>query len=88
MFDFNENKTTLIFNFLMKSLSIISFLLILQNIQGQVTLSNFSKEDFSSKEQRYLIYNVNFGEGFNLRRDVYMRIANTVRHLRKKGIFF
>lgn len=28
---------------------------------------------------------MNIGEGFNLRRDVYMRIANTVRQLRIRG---
>lgn len=70
---------------------IFSFAWILQLINGtfeidkKFTLSNFGQENFSSKERRYLIYNVNFGEGFNLRRDVYMRIANTVRHLRKIG---
>lgn len=30
---------------------------------------------------RYLLYDVNPGEGFNLRRDVYMRVANLVRNL-------
>ena len=30
---------------------------------------------------RYLIYDVNPGEGFNLRRDVYIRIANLVHFL-------
>jgi len=30
---------------------------------------------------RYLLYEVNPGEGFNLRRDVYMRMANLVRVL-------
>ncbi len=33
---------------------------------------------------RYILYDVNVGEGFNLRRDVYMRIANTVRQLRQQ----
>ena len=32
---------------------------------------------------RYLLYDVNPGEGFNLRRDVYMRVANLVRNLNK-----
>ena len=32
---------------------------------------------------RYLLYDVNLGEGFNLRRDVYMRVANLVRNLNK-----
>ncbi|GFU28407.1 GDP-fucose protein O-fucosyltransferase 2 [Nephila pilipes] len=33
------------------------------------------------KRQRYLIYDVNPGEGFNLRRDVYMRMAKLVRKM-------
>ncbi|CAI2348244.1 unnamed protein product [Caenorhabditis sp. 36 PRJEB53466] len=33
----------------------------------------------------FLLYDVNFGEGFNLRRDVYMRVANAVRSLRESG---
>ncbi|CAH8468561.1 unnamed protein product [Schistosoma turkestanicum] len=32
--------------------------------------------------KRYLLYDVFYGEGFNLRRDVYIRVANTVRLLR------
>uniref|UniRef100_A0A2P2I6C8 GDP-fucose protein O-fucosyltransferase 2 n=1 Tax=Hirondellea gigas TaxID=1518452 RepID=A0A2P2I6C8_9CRUS len=31
---------------------------------------------------RYLLYTVNYGEGFNLRRDVYVRMANLVHKLR------
>jgi peptide-O-fucosyltransferase len=38
----------------------------------------------SRPERRYFIYDVNPGEGFNLRRDVYLRAANTVKRLRKK----
>ena len=34
---------------------------------------------------RYLLYAVNQGEGFNLRRDVHMRAANLVRLLRERG---
>ncbi len=34
---------------------------------------------------RYLLYSVNPGEGFNLRRDVYMRAANLVKTLRSEG---
>ncbi|KAI6235337.1 GDP-fucose protein O-fucosyltransferase 2 [Aphelenchoides besseyi] len=41
--------------------------------------------DAQAEDKRYLIYGVNPGEGFNLRRDVYLRIANTVRELRQKG---
>ena len=33
---------------------------------------------------RYLLYSVNPGEGFNLRRDVHVRVANLVRKLREK----
>ena len=33
--------------------------------------------------KKYLIYDANPGEGFNLRRDVYMRAANLVRRLRE-----
>ncbi|KJH47845.1 hypothetical protein DICVIV_06040 [Dictyocaulus viviparus] len=36
-----------------------------------------------ARDKRFLIYDVNHGEGFNLRRDVYMRIANAVRLLRE-----
>lgn len=38
-------------------------------------------QDLKYKEPRYLLYDVNPGEGFNLRRDVYMRIAILVRSL-------
>lgn len=52
-------------------------------------LARFSPDEkYSTQEQKYLIYDVNPGEGFNLRRDVYMRIANTVRQLREKGKVF
>ncbi|XP_069121907.1 GDP-fucose protein O-fucosyltransferase 2-like isoform X2 [Argopecten irradians] len=34
-----------------------------------------------SKPVKYLLYNVNPGEGFNLRRDVYIRVANLVKLL-------
>ncbi|XP_050407404.2 GDP-fucose protein O-fucosyltransferase 2 [Patella vulgata] len=37
-----------------------------------------------AKAPRFLLYNVNYGEGFNLRRDVYMRIANLVRVLNEE----
>jgi len=35
----------------------------------------------TAKPTRYLLYEVNPGEGFNLRRDVYIRLANLVRAL-------
>lgn len=34
---------------------------------------------------RYLLYDVNPPEGFNLRRDVYIRMASLVKSLRKDG---
>lgn len=36
------------------------------------------------KQPRYLLYDVNPGEGFNLRRDVYMRVANLVKFLNEE----
>uniref|UniRef100_A0A914CFM1 GDP-fucose protein O-fucosyltransferase 2 n=1 Tax=Acrobeloides nanus TaxID=290746 RepID=A0A914CFM1_9BILA len=42
-------------------------------------------DETSIQEKKYLIYDVNPGEGFNLRRDVYMRVANVVRQLREQG---
>lgn len=35
--------------------------------------------------KKYLIYDVNPGEGFNLRRDVYLRVANLVKLLNENG---
>ncbi|CAI9727350.1 Hypothetical predicted protein [Octopus vulgaris] len=35
----------------------------------------------TAKSNRYLLYDVNHGEGFNLRRDVYMRVANLAKSL-------
>ncbi|XP_064608474.1 GDP-fucose protein O-fucosyltransferase 2-like isoform X2 [Liolophura sinensis] len=37
-----------------------------------------------AKPTRFLLYDVNPGEGFNLRRDVYMRIANLVKFLNEE----
>ena len=38
-----------------------------------------------NSKTRYLLYSVNPGEGFNLRRDVHMRAANLVLKLRKES---
>jgi len=38
-----------------------------------------------SSTTRFLIYDVNPGEGFNLRRDVYIRAANLVKHMVDRG---
>ena len=42
------------------------------------------ESDYNEANLRYLIYTVNSGEGFNLRRDVHMRAATLVNELRKK----
>ena len=38
-----------------------------------------------NKDVRYLLYDVNPGEGFNLRRDVYLRVANLVKLVNQKS---
>lgn len=35
----------------------------------------------SNREDKFILYDVNYGEGFNLRRDVFMRVAVFVKHL-------
>lgn len=40
------------------------------------------EESEEKRPKRYLLYDTNPGEGFNLRRDVYMRVANLVNDLR------
>ena len=44
-----------------------------------LTLLCVTCEDDLSDNTRYVLYDVNPGEGFNLRRDVYMRMAVFVR---------
>ncbi|KAK7939644.1 hypothetical protein WMY93_002970 [Mugilogobius chulae] len=47
-----------------------------------------AREDMAALEkdyEEYLLYDVNPPEGFNLRRDVYIRIASLVKTLRKHG---
>ncbi|GMR42707.1 hypothetical protein PMAYCL1PPCAC_12902, partial [Pristionchus mayeri] len=51
------------------------------------TVSKLDPEQFSlPQDARYIMYDVNRGEGFNLRRDVHMRVAIAVRKLREKGV--
>lgn len=47
--------------------------------------TGFCSEECKFQERKYIIYGVNFGEGFNLKRDVYLRMANVVRQLREQG---
>lgn len=56
-----------------------------ENEEDHVTISKYPDNVSPEQDQRYLLYEINFGEGFNLRRDVYMRVASLVKHLRKKG---
>ena len=51
------------------------------------TISSRNEDVSLATDKRYFLYEVNFGEGFNLRRDVYMRVAQVVQALRLKGIF-
>lgn len=39
-------------------------------------------DESPAPSKRYLLYDCNPGEGFNLRRDVYIRMANLVKELR------
>ncbi len=43
-----------------------------------------ANDDGQGSRIRFLLYDVNPGEGFNLRRDVYMRIANLVKVLNER----
>jgi len=44
-------------------------------------ISKFTSSKSDVEDRRYILYDVNMGEGFNLRRDVFMRIAVMVRKL-------
>nr|XP_039261509.1 GDP-fucose protein O-fucosyltransferase 2-like [Styela clava] len=53
-----------------------------------VWLSSFilvCAENIDENPKRYLLYDCNPGEGFNLRRDVYIRMSNLVKALRDDG---
>ncbi len=45
-------------------------------------LKPLSAEEVAAKPKKYLLYDTNPGEGLNLRRDVYMRVAGLVRYMR------
>lgn len=46
---------------------------------------NSAGEDNNGGTTSYLLYSANPGEGFNLRRDVYMRAATLIKDLHSKG---
>lgn len=66
---------------------LLCFAILLPTLRGDdhASLWSLPEGEYSMQERRYLLYDVNPGEGFNLRRDVYMRVANTVRQLRERG---
>ena len=53
--------------------------------KDHLTIAQFPDDVSIKKEAKYFLYEINFGEGFNLRRDVYMRVAAVVKHLRDQG---
>ena len=61
----------------------ILFTALLALIQSKENdLKPLSAEEVASRPKKYLLYDTNPGEGFNLRRDVYMRVAGLVRYMR------
>ena len=59
-----------------------SLLVLVSSKQSSVELKPISAEEVASRPKKYLLYDTNPGEGFNLRRDVYMRVAGLVRYMR------
>ena len=57
-------------------------LLLVSAAIGLLVMPTYSVEEGSGRT-RYLLYSVNFGEGFNLRRDVHLRAATLVKKLRE-----
>ncbi|KAF5400601.1 Peptide-O-fucosyltransferase [Paragonimus heterotremus] len=51
-----------------------------------LSVLSFALIHFTSCSSNYILYDVFQGEGFNLRRDVYIRIANLVRLLRRSAL--
>ncbi|GMT20193.1 hypothetical protein PFISCL1PPCAC_11490, partial [Pristionchus fissidentatus] len=52
-----------------------------------VTVSKLDTNQFSPvQDVRFVLYDVNRGEGFNLRRDVHMRVAIAVKKMREAGM--
>ena len=74
-------------------LGLLLFLLIFQSSSSSSSLSDDNEHQQCTKDScstltsstSYLLYDVNPGEGFNLRRDVYVRMANLVHRLREQS---
>lgn len=54
---------------------IVFWVFIFGKCQTEEVLVSVTDRMTSSNERKYIIYDVNHGEGFNLRRDVFMRCA-------------
>lgn len=57
--------------------SLLILLLFTKNIETNSFVSILNG-DYSIAEVKYILYDVNHGEGFNLRRDVFMRFAGNI----------
>ena len=81
-----ENPTTTIY--ISDRMLLLFLLLVFHSCYSLSDLTNeqCTKDSCSSltPTTSYLLYDVNSGEGFNLRRDVYVRMANLVRTLRER----
>lgn len=64
---------------------VLLFIFQVTSILSNLNVDQCTKESCSSLTPTtfYLLYDINPGEGFNLRRDVYVRMANLVRQLRE-----
>lgn len=76
----NTMATRRMFLFMLLILS-TTFVLGIENDNDEIRNNNHN----ITSATKYLIYDVNPGEGFNLRRDVYIRAANLVKHLNDRG---
>ena len=66
----------------MRLRQILFFILLEVVVPKEDDLKPLSAEEVASRPKKYLLYDTNPGEGFNLRRDVYMRVAGLVRYMR------
>ncbi|RXG69129.1 GDP-fucose protein O-fucosyltransferase 2 [Armadillidium vulgare] len=56
----------------------------LGSINNSKADEDICKRGHEQEGSRYLLYNINYGEGFNLRRDVYLRVGNLIRNINDK----
>ena len=56
-------------------------------MSGQSNHAQLISQELNDTQQniKYIVYEVNPGEGFNLRRDVYVRVANLIKHMQNEG---